>query len=139
MRITSLVSLLMIGCSDVKLEQDPTISVEPSSEPATEPGSEPSTEPSIEPATEPSTELDPMDVDDDGDGFSENDGDCNDSNSSIFPGTDETCDLIDNIVMAKLIIALLMEVLISLMLMKMVLVPGLAWEQPVMMHQQDTV
>ena len=49
MRFPSFVSLLMIACSDVKLDQDPTISVEPSSEPATEPGSEPSTEPSTEP------------------------------------------------------------------------------------------
>ena len=104
MRITPLLSLLLIGCSGTKLEQDPLVEVEPSSEPATEPSgepsgepsTEPSTEPSMEPSMEPSTEPDPLDVDNDGDGFSENDGDCNDSNSSIFPETDEICDLIDN-------------------------------------------
>ena len=43
MRITSLVSLLMIGCSDVKLEQDPAISVEPVNQQQNQ--SEPSTNP----------------------------------------------------------------------------------------------
>ena len=34
---------------------------------------------------------DPNDVDDDGDGFTENEGDCNDSDRTIFPGAIEIC------------------------------------------------
>ena len=40
--------------------------------------------------------VDPLTVDDDGDGFTENDGDCNDSNPDIKPGGDEICDFYDN-------------------------------------------
>ena len=40
--------------------------------------------------------VDPLTVDDDGDGFSENDGDCNDSNPDVKPGGDEICDFYDN-------------------------------------------
>lgn len=32
------------------------------------------------------------DIDDDGDGYSENTGDCNDSDASIYPGSIEVCD-----------------------------------------------
>ena len=35
-------------------------------------------------------------LDADGDGFTPNDGDCDDSNSSIYPGANEFCDNIDN-------------------------------------------
>ncbi len=38
----------------------------------------------------------PADVDDDGDGYSENQGDCNDRNANIFPGAVEICDNLDN-------------------------------------------
>ena len=38
----------------------------------------------------------PADVDDDGDGYSENQGDCNDRNADIFPGAIEICDSLDN-------------------------------------------
>ena len=72
MRLTPLMTLLLVGCTGTKLEQDPIVEVEPSSEPAIEPSGEPSGEPSTEPATEPSAEPDPLDVDHDGDGFSEN-------------------------------------------------------------------
>lgn len=42
-------------------------------------------------------ETDPNDVDDDGDGFTENGGDCNDANDDVSPGADEVCgDGIDN-------------------------------------------
>ncbi len=34
---------------------------------------------------------DPLDVDDDGDGFSDNEGDCDDADSSNFPGNIEAC------------------------------------------------
>lgn len=36
-------------------------------------------------------ETDPNDVDDDGDGFTENGGDCNDANDDVSPGADEVC------------------------------------------------
>jgi len=35
---------------------------------------------------------DPADVDDDGDGFTENEGDCNDADVTIYPGAIEICD-----------------------------------------------
>jgi hypothetical protein len=35
-------------------------------------------------------------IDNDGDGLSECDGDCNDGQPAIFPGASETCDLLDN-------------------------------------------
>jgi hypothetical protein len=35
-------------------------------------------------------------TDDDSDGFTEDDGDCNDGNNQIFPGATEICDFIDN-------------------------------------------
>ena len=42
-------------------------------------------------------EPDPMDVDDDGDGFTENDGDCDDANAAVYPGAaDDTQDGVDN-------------------------------------------
>ena len=44
----------------------------------------------------PIQEVDPLDSDDDGDGFSENQGDCDDSNADISPSATEICDEIDN-------------------------------------------
>ena len=41
--------------------------------------------------TVPATPVDPQDIDDDGDGITENDGDCDDANPSIHPGADEVC------------------------------------------------
>ena len=97
---SALFSILWMGCTGTKLDSDPIYEVEPSSEPAGEPSGEPATEPSGEPsgepATEPSGEPDPNDVDNDGDGFTENEGDCLDGNSQIYPGAVETCDLVDN-------------------------------------------
>ena len=60
-----------------------------------EPGSEASAEPEGVPSNEPS--LDPLEVDDDGDGFSEQEGDCDDANPNISPGNSEVpYDNIDN-------------------------------------------
>jgi len=36
-------------------------------------------------------QVDPLDTDNDGDGFTENQGDCNDSNATIYPGAQEIC------------------------------------------------
>ena len=41
-------------------------------------------------------EVDPKSIDDDGDGFTENDGDCNDADPNIKPFSDEICDFFDN-------------------------------------------
>ena len=41
-------------------------------------------------------EVDPLTVDNDGDGFTEEDGDCNDANPDIKPFGDEICDFYDN-------------------------------------------
>jgi hypothetical protein len=38
----------------------------------------------------------PRDIDDDGDGFTENQGDCDDASASRFPGNPEVCDGLDN-------------------------------------------
>ena len=60
-------------------------------------------EPASEPTQEPSGE-DPLESDSDGDGFSENQGDCNDANADIYPDAPESQqDGIDSIVMAKTI------------------------------------
>ena len=78
------------GCegSEACSEEEPSSpATEPSEEPATEPSEEPATEPSGEPTQEPST--DPLDVDDDGDGQTENEGDCDDSDPSIYSGAEE--------------------------------------------------
>ncbi len=40
--------------------------------------------------------TDPDDMDDDGDGYSENEGDCHDGDPAIHPGAAEDCDGIDN-------------------------------------------
>ena len=45
---------------------------------------------------EPKEEVDPLTVDDDGDGFSEEQGDCDDANADLSPGATEVCDEIDN-------------------------------------------
>ena len=42
------------------------------------------------------TEYDPNEVDDDGDGFTESQGDCNDADPSIYSGAIELCDEKDN-------------------------------------------
>ncbi len=40
--------------------------------------------------------ADNSDIDNDGDGFTENEGDCNDNNENIFPDAPELCDGLDN-------------------------------------------
>ena len=65
---------------------------------------EPAGEPSMEPATEPSSESSDPAVDDDGDGYSEQMGDCNDADAGVGPHVleipsddfDQNCDFILN-------------------------------------------
>ncbi len=45
----------------------------------------------LRPALEIEYTIDPADVDDDGDGVTENQGDCNDADATVFPGADEIC------------------------------------------------
>ncbi|MCB9761212.1 MAG: putative metal-binding motif-containing protein [Alphaproteobacteria bacterium] len=40
--------------------------------------------------------TDPRDVDDDGDGFTENEGDCNDAEAQVYPDAEDVCDGLDN-------------------------------------------
>jgi hypothetical protein len=87
----SILAMTLLACSD-NFEKD-------GSEITAEPAGEASTEPS----GEPGSEVDPLTTDDDGDGFTENQGDCDDSNSQINPGAqdravdgfDQNCDGID--------------------------------------------
>ena len=87
----SIVAMTLLACSN-NFEKD-----------GSEITAEPSSEASSEPSGEPSSEVDPLNTDDDNDGFSENDGDCDDSNSQINPGAedravdgfDQNCDGID--------------------------------------------
>ena len=58
--------------------------------------SEPSGDPIEEPSAEPEAPIDPLISDDDGDGFSENDGDCDDTDPSVHPDADEYCDGVDS-------------------------------------------
>jgi hypothetical protein len=41
-------------------------------------------------------DLHPSDVDDDGDGYTENEGDCDDGDEDVRPGVEDTCDGIDS-------------------------------------------
>ena len=46
--------------------------------------------------TDASKQPDTVTHDFDGDGFTEEDGDCNDESNVIYPGAEERCDGIDN-------------------------------------------
>ena len=39
---------------------------------------------------------DPSNIDDDGDGYTENEGDCDDADATTYPAATDTCDLVDN-------------------------------------------
>ncbi len=65
------------------------------SEDSAEPSAEPS-EDSAEPSAEPDSAVDAESTDDDGDGFSELDGDCDDTDILINPDAEEICDEVDN-------------------------------------------
>lgn len=90
--ISILLSLSLIACSNNSEKNGEQIT-----------NVEPSGEPSEEPASEPGSDVNSDDVDDDGDGFTENDGDCDDTNSQINPderdrsvdGVDQNCDGVD--------------------------------------------
>ena len=89
--------LLFLACGEEQNTQ-PKDSIPPSEEPSEEPTTEPTDEPSSEP-TDPNDEH-LLDVDNDGDGLTENEGDCDDTNADIFPdaedfwydGIDSNCD-----------------------------------------------
>ena len=49
-----------------------------------------------DPIVESPVDSEPEYVDNDGDGFSVEDGDCDDSDASTYPGADESCDDIDH-------------------------------------------
>ncbi len=74
---------------DSGLERDEEPSSEPAFEPSAEPSIEPSSEPTNEPTNEPSDDDNDLNTDDDGDGFSESLGDCNDNDATIGPHATE--------------------------------------------------
>ncbi len=89
--------ILTLACSSGFVEKDGTDSDTDTSTQSNEPSSEPSQEPGQEPANEPSQEPDPNEVDNDGDGFTENQGDCDDQNPNVNPFEDEVpYDMLDN-------------------------------------------
>jgi hypothetical protein len=49
-----------------------------------------------DPPLDPDTAITVVRVDDDGDGYTVEDGDCNDTDSSVYPGATEICDNVDN-------------------------------------------
>ena len=74
-------SSLFIACGGKSTDSaEDTASAEPSSSPTTEPSN-----PSIEPSGEPEAPVE----DEDGDGFSREDGDCDDNNPDIYPGAED--------------------------------------------------
>lgn len=73
-------------------QDDPYLS--DSAQPPADPTVEPSQEPAQEPAQEPSTE--PQEDDADGDGFTESQGDCDDTLYTVNPNAVELCDGNDN-------------------------------------------
>lgn len=74
---SSLLFTSFFACSQSFDKEGTEVNVEPAEEPAEEPAGEPS---------EPSQpETNPADVDSDGDGFTENEGDCDDSDEDLNP------------------------------------------------------
>lgn len=68
---------------------------EPESQPDPDPEPEEDPNPEPQPDSEPE-QVDPRDIDDDVDGFTENEGDCDDQNGLVAPDLEEECDGIDN-------------------------------------------
>jgi len=66
-----------MGCTEKTTDTS-----EPSGEPAGEPGQEPGQEPAGEPNNPPVE-------DEDGDGFTRDDGDCDDNNPDVYPGAED--------------------------------------------------
>ena len=99
--ISIIFALSLTACSNGVDKEGEEIGLEPSGEPSGEPTDEPSGEPSDDP--DPDPELSDPNHDYDGDGFTENQGDCDDSNSQINPdaldrvidGVDQNCDNVD--------------------------------------------
>ena len=82
---------LSVGCGE-KTTDSGEPSAEPSGEPSTpstEPSSEASSEPAEEPASEPSEPSSPPVEDEDSDGFTREDGDCDDQDPDVYPGAED--------------------------------------------------
>ena len=86
-----------LGACGVKETETP----EPSSDSHDEPND--TGDSTVDTGTDPDTDtggedsaVSPDDIDDDGDGQTENEGDCNDGDPSIYTSAEETCDGIDN-------------------------------------------
>ncbi|MEC7985496.1 MAG: MopE-related protein [Myxococcota bacterium] len=77
--------------SEACLDDEDSGVLEPTTEPSTEPADEPSDEPSDEPAGEPTSDPSTEPTGDaDGDGFTTEEGDCDDNDNSIYPGAPDT-------------------------------------------------
>jgi len=101
--IAAVVGLTLWGCPDVGID-DPGLTPlgeSPTPEETPTPGDTDSPEPSpgttpTPPVTPTPEEPTPVVTDDDGDGYSEDDGDCDDTDLGINPGATETCNGLDD-------------------------------------------
>ncbi len=83
---------LLVGC-DLDVANTVTEVPDDSGTPSTE---EPEGDDTGDTGDSTDTSTDPFDRDDDGDGWSENEGDCDDGDPAIHPDQDDECDGVDN-------------------------------------------